>query len=474
MKKCFIIFLMLFVSIPLFPQVKRESILDKISFVDTVLYTKIPPVPRFCDNMPNLKKQKINVGDCNLYVEEEGSGIPIVLINGGPGGTHHYFHPWFSETAKYARVIYYDQRGCGLSDFYPGKEGYSVDQAVDDLEAIRNALKIDKWIVLGYSYGGFLAQHYTTKFPHSIAGLVLLGASPQIEYKDVDTRPGSFVTKEETARMKEARNQLNKLFKENKITEKELVQLGIYNNYINGYWKQQHFYKPDKKRIAQIALYEWVNDKNFNSLLNSSENRYDLAGAFEGNPIPTLILEGKWDLTWAESKKDAIKKNHPGSRMVIFENAAHGIYDEETDKFFAVLKEYILTLPKIDEGKLNTYSEYLKEREKKLAVAPSTIISQLNWGIASSKKLTESYTREWLKSITNLSEYLRTGFALYDMDNYKEALYVFEQMEIVFKDDAAKTALAVIWQGHMLDLLGDRVEAVKRYSKVSRMNLDAP
>ena len=47
----------------------------------------------------------------------------LVLIHGGPGGTHHYFHPWFSRAAGFARIIYYDQRGCGLSEFAPGEEG---------------------------------------------------------------------------------------------------------------------------------------------------------------------------------------------------------------------------------------------------------------------------------------------------------------------------------------------------------------
>ncbi|MCP4149757.1 MAG: alpha/beta hydrolase, partial [bacterium] len=134
---------------------KKESILDHVVHIEPELLTKIPRVPRKCDLL-KLVKQRIDVGGAALYVEEEGNGKPIVLINGGPGGTHHYFHPWFSRLKDKARVIYYDQRGCGLSDFEPGKDGYSVVQAVADLEAIRKAKKIDKWVVLGYSYGGFL------------------------------------------------------------------------------------------------------------------------------------------------------------------------------------------------------------------------------------------------------------------------------------------------------------------------------
>jgi pimeloyl-ACP methyl ester carboxylesterase len=50
-------------------------------------------------------------------------------------------------------IIYYDQRGCGISEYRDGK-GYSVDQAVDDLERLRETLKIKQWSVLGHSYVG--------------------------------------------------------------------------------------------------------------------------------------------------------------------------------------------------------------------------------------------------------------------------------------------------------------------------------
>ncbi|MCI0495706.1 alpha/beta fold hydrolase, partial [candidate division KSB1 bacterium] len=150
-------------------EAKRESILDRVVTIEPKLITEIPATFRWCDRIDGLKKQRINVGDAELYVEEEGTGTPLVLINGGPGGTHHYFHPWFSRAKNYARIIYYDQRGCGLSEFKPGEKGYSVDQAVEDLDAIRRALNIEKWVLLGYSYGGFLAQYYTVRHPDHVA-----------------------------------------------------------------------------------------------------------------------------------------------------------------------------------------------------------------------------------------------------------------------------------------------------------------
>ncbi|MGD8697683.1 MAG: hypothetical protein PVJ43_00250, partial [Gemmatimonadales bacterium] len=69
---------------------QRESVLDSIVRLEDSLFTQVPEVPRLEDGL-DLTVRRIDVGGAELYVEEEGSGTPLVLINGGPGGTHHYF-----------------------------------------------------------------------------------------------------------------------------------------------------------------------------------------------------------------------------------------------------------------------------------------------------------------------------------------------------------------------------------------------
>ncbi|MCJ7679278.1 MAG: alpha/beta hydrolase, partial [Candidatus Aminicenantes bacterium] len=202
-----------------------ESILERVVHIEPELITSIPETFRWCDRLEGLEKHRIDVGDAELYVEVEGKGEPLVLINGGPGGTHHYFHPWFARAKKYARVVYYDQRGCGLSDFKPGDKGYSVEQAVEDLEAIRLSLGFEKWAVLGYSYGGFLAQLYTVLHPDRVSGLILLGASPGMRADDGPSRQSEFISEKEKTRMAEARKELNEFARANDLPRQKLVEL---------------------------------------------------------------------------------------------------------------------------------------------------------------------------------------------------------------------------------------------------------
>ncbi|MDH4271267.1 MAG: alpha/beta fold hydrolase [Candidatus Aminicenantes bacterium] len=448
-----------------------ESVLAKVVRIEPELITSIPPFERFCDRIKGLDKRRIDVGGAELYVELEGKAVPLILINGGPGGTHHYFHPWFSRARRYGRVIYYDQRGCGVSDFKPGENGYSVEQAVEDLNAIRTILGIEKWVLLGYSYGGFLAQLYTILHPENVLGLILLGASPGMNADLGPSRQGDYISDREKNRLAEVRRQVVEYAMANVLPWPMAIRLMIYNNLLNGDWKRQHFYRPTQERLSQMALYEWVNDLNFNETMSRAQGRWDFTGAFQGNPIPTLILEGRWDLTWSEKKRDILKGNHPNGRMVVFEKAAHGIFDEQPDDFFRVLRGFITGLPKVDEKALSGYRAFLDGFVAEMRGRPDVIIGGAGWGIRSSREITAKYTQEWLERFSQWRQFLRVGFALYDCEKYSDALAVFERLEAKLDSQPGSRALGLLWQGHMLDLMGRRLEALARYRKVAEMDI---
>mgnify|MGYP000088289975 CR=1 FL=1 len=111
----------------------------------------------------------------------------------------------------------------------------------------------------------------------------------------------------------------------------------IYNTFLNGDWKRQNYYKPSKEQIARKALYEWKHDTSFNSIMSIDAKKVDLTGAFKNCPIPTVIVEGKWDLTWNTDKPDVLYSNHPDSKLFMMEHSAHNPFEDEPEKFFNIL-----------------------------------------------------------------------------------------------------------------------------------------
>jgi proline iminopeptidase len=320
----------------------QENLLSyKLHTEDSIIYC-VPQVARLCNDL-NIQKNYVNIGDCKLYCEIEGEGIPIVLIHGGPGGTHHCFHPWLTGVSTDFQLIYYDQRGCGLSDFNAG-EGYSFEQAVNDLEKLRIALKIDKWIVLGHSFGGGLAQFYTLKYPHSVIGQILVASVPMMNNPELNAiNEYWFLNDLEKQKI----NEVVKLISSGKINYAQY----FYNNEINGGWKRQNFIKQSKERMAQLALYDIVFDKEF----NSDCELYHFEHAFDSCPIPSLICEGKYDSLWSAKKVELLRKNHPNAQFSYFEKSSHNIYSDEPDLLFKTIQCWTDTIKAVDSIKIKDW-----------------------------------------------------------------------------------------------------------------------
>jgi proline iminopeptidase len=332
----------------------RETFLDKKIHIEKGITWEVPKHPRICDSL-SLKKEKIDIGNgCKLYVEEEGKGIPIVLINGGPGGGHYNFHPYFSRAAKFSRVIYYDQRGCGLSSYEKGINGeYSFSQAIDDLEKLRKALGVEKWVLLGHSYGGFLAQAYTLKYPENVKGLILVCASTGMRQLNLkEDRNSEFITQKEINKFIEIELAVHEKVVNGKLDRIKGKEIQIYNKVLNGEWKQQSLYKPTKRQMAEHALYYWKPAKDFRDEMFVSMNKYDLTKTFIKSPIPTMIIEGKWDLTWNTDKPEKFHNQHPNSKLVVFEKSSHSPYEDEPEKFFLLIKSFTSNLPNISKEEI--------------------------------------------------------------------------------------------------------------------------
>ncbi|HJV49878.1 MAG TPA: prolyl aminopeptidase [Noviherbaspirillum sp.] len=134
------------------------------------------PDPLFPPTTP-YRTQQLPVGDGHvLHVEECGrpDGIPVVFLHGGPGSGCSTEHRRFFDPACF-RAVLFDQRGCGNSMPLAGLKCNTTSHLVEDIERIRTALGIERWIVFGGSWGSLLALVYAGQHPSRVAGLVLRG-----------------------------------------------------------------------------------------------------------------------------------------------------------------------------------------------------------------------------------------------------------------------------------------------------------
>ncbi len=124
----------------------------------------------------------LDVGEGNLvHWEAHGKGTPAVVVHGGPGSGSGLYYLEFFDMSRY-RVVLVDQRNCGKSLPYAGDPDTDLSanmtaHLVEDFERVREHLGIDRWVVVGGSWGSTLALAYAESHPEHVSALVLFGVT---------------------------------------------------------------------------------------------------------------------------------------------------------------------------------------------------------------------------------------------------------------------------------------------------------
>src|SRR5512144_3171123 len=111
-----------------------------------------------------------------MYYEQSGNprGVPVVFLHGGPGAGASPVHRQFFDQAFW-RIVVFDQRGAGRSTPLGCLENNTTPKLIEDMERLRNHLRLDRWLVFGGSWGSTLALAYAEHHPERCLGLVLRG-----------------------------------------------------------------------------------------------------------------------------------------------------------------------------------------------------------------------------------------------------------------------------------------------------------
>src|SRR3954463_14298909 len=124
----------------------------------------------------------IDVGDTRLHVTERGAGdLALFVLHGGPGLDHTMFGSYLDPLGDLARLLLVDERGTGRSE--PSEpETWTLERQAADVEALATALGLERYAVLGHSFGAFLALQHAVDFPGRPAATIVSSGLADARY----------------------------------------------------------------------------------------------------------------------------------------------------------------------------------------------------------------------------------------------------------------------------------------------------
>jgi len=267
-----------------------------------------------------------HVNGVDLHEHRLGEGPPVVVLHGGPGAHHDYLLPGFGALANGRELLFYDQRGGGRS---PVDRDTPVGwrEHVADLEALRVLWGLERLTLLGYSWGGLLAELYAVEHPARVERLALVSPAPC---------------------WREARDEFERRFHHRTMSpglqaaRKALRESGM----------REHDPPGHAQRLFELAVAGYFHDPARATMLTpfrvTERTRHDVwesLGEFDLRPslrrlsVPTLVLHGDDDPIPWESAREAAECLR--GEFVLLREAGHVPYVEAFDDFVRHLDRFL-------------------------------------------------------------------------------------------------------------------------------------
>ncbi|MFX1269550.1 MAG: alpha/beta fold hydrolase [Promethearchaeota archaeon] len=263
---------------------------------------------------------KIKVNNINIYYEIHGDGFPFIMIAGMGASLDSWTPALIERISNRFKTIIFDNRGVGKTD--KPDIPYSIKMMADDTISLMDALNIKRAHIFGHSMGGCIAQEMILNYPRRVEKLVLCSTDcggskavwPPVEiFQTFEKVHTEVLTLEETIHIAAS------IF----VTEETIKN--------NPKLIEEEFRRYFKIRIPIYSLkHQGVAKGHFNSYrrLKNINN-------------PTLIMQGKKDIITPLKNADILNKVISGSKVVLFDSAAHNIYYDVPEKFVKTLLDFL-------------------------------------------------------------------------------------------------------------------------------------
>lgn len=264
-------------------------------------------------------------GDFMLHYKTIGTGTPLLLLSGGPGIDVEYMTPIAQELASSYKCLLLEQRGTGQSQ-PPAvtAESMTVKLAVEDIEALRVSLKLDRITILGHSWGGMLAMAYAAAHPDHVQSLILVDSG------GMDFSFARVFQDNVTAR--ESVSDRQKIAKADGATP-SIALLRLLTPFY-------YFDRALGEKIAANSPNDIFNPRTAEFMGNDTAKHYNVRKQMTAFRRPVLIIQGRQDPMpegTAIETRNALKN----STLVFFDECGHFPWIEQPKEFFSLVRTFL-------------------------------------------------------------------------------------------------------------------------------------
>ena len=276
----------------------------------------------------------MRIRDVDLYVNVIGEGHPMLIMHGGPGVDHSTMLS-LQPLADQFKLIFYDHR-CNGRSVGADVQTMTWENLTADAEALRQALGIKKWALLGHSFGGMVALEYALRYPQNLSHLMLM-----------DTCAESWWVQQNAARVLEKRGyraatvKTAERFYNGEITTPEFLpsvrKLSL-----------AYYHKINPLQIARdIAVGMRMQTRpealifGYGQLLKG----WAVMDRLQEIKAPTLVIGGRSDFQFPPEHQTELATRIPNARLEIIERAGHNPHTERKAEVLQTLRMFMSASP---------------------------------------------------------------------------------------------------------------------------------
>ncbi|MGY4651996.1 proline iminopeptidase-family hydrolase [Mycobacterium sp. URHB0021] len=265
--------------------------------------------------------------------------LPLFVLHGGPGMAHHYVANIAEIADETGRtVIHYDQVGCGASTHLPDApvDFWTPELFVEEFHAVRTALGVENYHLLGQSWGGMLGAEIAVLQPPGLRTLSICNspASMQLWVEGAAELRAQLPP--------ETRDALQRHEADGSLTDPEYLAATheFYRRHVCRVVPMpQDFVDSEKQMESEPTVYHTMNGPNEFHVLGTLRD-WSIIDRLPSIAVPTLVIAGEYDEATPATWRPYVE-NIPDARSHVFPDSSHCTHLEKPEEFRAVVAEFL-------------------------------------------------------------------------------------------------------------------------------------